>query len=102
MLTPWKKSYDQPRQHIKKQRYYFANKGLSSQGYGFSSGHVWMRELDCEEISLNYNFGWTMLACGVAFTLHAIAYLIIEKWIPQTDMKESRLAHMFESGRLED
>ena len=35
--------------HIKKQRHYFANKGLSSQGYGFSSGHVWMRELDCEE-----------------------------------------------------
>ena len=40
--TPWKESYDQPRQHIKKQRHYFANKGLSSQGYGFSSGHVWM------------------------------------------------------------
>ena len=42
MLTPWKKSYDQPRQHIKKQRHYFANKGPSSQGYGFSSSHVWM------------------------------------------------------------
>ena len=41
-LTPWKKSYDQPRQHIKKQRHYFTNKGPSSQGYGFSSGHVWM------------------------------------------------------------
>ena len=39
-LAPWKKSYDQPRQHIKKQRHYFANKGLSSQGYGFSNGHV--------------------------------------------------------------
>ena len=37
-----KESYDQPRQHIQKQRHYFANKGLSSQGYGFSSGHVWM------------------------------------------------------------
>ena len=49
MLTPWKKSYDQPREHIQKQRHYFANKVLSSQGYGFSSGHVWMRELDCEE-----------------------------------------------------
>ena len=34
MLTPWKESYDQPRQHIQKQRHYFANKGLSSQGYG--------------------------------------------------------------------
>ena len=41
-LAPWKKSYDQPRQHIKKQRHYFANDGPSSQGYGFSSGHVWM------------------------------------------------------------
>ena len=45
-LAPWKKNYDQPRQHIKKQRHYFANKGPSSQGYGFSSGHVWMWELD--------------------------------------------------------
>ena len=41
-LIPWKESYDQPRQHIKKQRHYFANKGPSSQSYGFSSGHVWM------------------------------------------------------------
>ena len=40
MLTPWKKSQDQPRQHIKKQRHYFVNKGLSSQSYGFYSGHV--------------------------------------------------------------
>ena len=38
--TPWKKSYDQPRQHIEKQRHYFVNKGPSSQGYGFSSSHV--------------------------------------------------------------
>ena len=38
----WKKGYDQPRQHVKKQRHYFVNKGPSSQGYGFSSGHVWM------------------------------------------------------------
>ena len=45
-LTPWKESYDQARQHIKKQRHYFSNKGLSGQGYGFSSGHVWMWELD--------------------------------------------------------
>ena len=49
MLTPWKKSYDQPRQHIKKQRHDFANKGPSSQGYGFSSSHVWVRELDYKE-----------------------------------------------------
>ena len=49
MLTPWKESYDQPRQHVIKQKHYFANKGPSSQGYGFSSGHVWMWELDCKE-----------------------------------------------------
>ena len=40
-LAPWKKSYDRPRQHIKKQRYYFADKGLYSQSYGFSSIHGW-------------------------------------------------------------
>ena len=45
----WNSSYDQPRQHIKKQRHYFANKGPSSQTYGFSSDHVWMWELDHKE-----------------------------------------------------
>ena len=40
--VPWKKSYEKTRQHIKKQRRYFANKGLSNQGCGFFSGHVWM------------------------------------------------------------
>ena len=49
ILAPWKKSYDQSRQHIKKQRHYFVDKGSSSQGYGFSSSHVWMWELDCKE-----------------------------------------------------
>ena len=60
--TPWKESYDQPRQYIKKQRHYFANKGLSSQGYDFSSGHVWMWELDCEEswVPKNWCF-WTVV-----------------------------------------
>ena len=42
-IAPWKKSYDQPRQHIKKQRRYFANKGPSSQSYGFPSSHVCVR-----------------------------------------------------------
>ena len=53
---------DQPRQHIKKQRHYFANKDTSSQGYGFSSGHVWMWELDCEEgwAQKNWCF-WTVV-----------------------------------------
>ena len=42
-------NYDEPRQHLKNQRHFFAEKGPSSQGYGFSSGHVWMWDLDCEE-----------------------------------------------------
>ena len=41
-FTPWKESYDQPTQHIKNQRHYFVNKDRSSQGYDFSSSHVWM------------------------------------------------------------
>ena len=41
-FAPWKRSYDQPRQHIKKQRQNFTNTGLSGQSYGFSIGHVWM------------------------------------------------------------
>ena len=41
-FAPWNRSYDKPRQHIKKQRYYFVNKGPSSQGYGLSNSHVWM------------------------------------------------------------
>ena len=45
----WKKIYDQPRQHIKKQRHYFANKGPSRQSFGFSSSHVWVLELDYKE-----------------------------------------------------
>ena len=42
LILPWKERYDQPRQHIRKQRHYFTNKGPSSQSYGFSSSHVWM------------------------------------------------------------
>ena len=62
MFTPWKESYNQPRQHIKKQRHYFANKCLSNQGYSFSCGHVWMWELDCEEgwVQKNWCF-WTVV-----------------------------------------
>ena len=48
-LVPWKKSYDKAIQHVKKQTHYFANKGPSSQRYGFSSGQVWMWELDYKE-----------------------------------------------------
>ena len=48
-LTLWNKSYDQPREHIQKQRHYFTNKGPSSHSYGFSSTHVWMWELDYKD-----------------------------------------------------
>ena len=62
MTRPWKKSYDQPRQHIQKQRHCFANKGPSSQGYGFSSGHVWMWELDYKENwALKNGCFWTVV-----------------------------------------
>ena len=56
MLAPWKKSYDQPRQHIKKQRHYFAHKGQFSQSLGFSNNHVWMWELD-------YKDSWVLKNC---------------------------------------
>ena len=62
MLAPWKKSCDQPRQHIKKQRNYFANKGPSSQSYGFSSNCVWMWELDYKEVWSQKNWCfWTVV-----------------------------------------
>ena len=61
-ICPWKEIYDQPKQHVKKQRHYFVNKGPSNQGYGFSSGHVWMWELDYKEswVPKNWCF-WTVV-----------------------------------------
>ena len=71
-LTPWKKSYYQPRQHIKKQRHYFANRGPSIRGYGFSSSHVWMWVLDYKEgWALNNWCFWTLVlekTMGVPWT----------------------------------
>ena len=62
MLAPWRKSYDQPRQHLKTQRYCFANKSLSSQSYGFTSSNIWMWELDYKEswVPKNWYF-WTVV-----------------------------------------
>ena len=62
MLAPWNKSNDQPKQHIKKQRHSFANKGPSSQSYGFASSHVWRWELDSKEswVPKNWCF-WTVV-----------------------------------------
>ena len=67
LLAPWKKSNVKPRQCIKKQRYYFANKGLYSQYYGFSNSHVWLWELDNKK-------GWAL-----------------KNWCPQTVMLEKTL-----------
>ena len=62
LYTQVQYEYDQPRQHIKKQRHYFANKVPSSQGYGFSSGHVWMWELDYKESWVPKNWClWTVM-----------------------------------------
>ena len=61
-LWPWKKSYDQPRQYIKEQRHYFANKCPSNQSCGFSSSHVWMWELDYKESWAPKNWWfWTLV-----------------------------------------
>ena len=62
MLAPWKESYDQPRQHIKKQRHYLPSKDPSSQGYVFPSSHVWMWELDYKESWAQKNWCfWTVV-----------------------------------------
>ena len=67
MLAPWKKNYDQPRQHIQKQRHYFANKGLASQGYCFSSSHIWMWNLDYKESWVLKNWCFWTVVLGNAF-----------------------------------
>ena len=79
-FAPWKKSYDQPKQHIKKQTHYLVDKGLSSQSCGFSSSHVWMWKLDHKEswTPKNWCF-WTM---------------VLEKTLESPmDCKEIKLVH---------
>ena len=85
MLTPWKENYDQPRQHVKKQRHYFANKGLSSQGYSFSGSHVWMWELDYKESCVQKNW--------------CIWSLVLEKTLESSlDCKEIQPVHLKETS----
>ena len=83
MHAPWKKSYDQPRQHIKKQRYYFANKCPSSQSYGFSSSHVRMWELDYKE---NWAEELMLLNCGVGEDSWRVPWTA--RWSNQSIRKE--------------
>ena len=61
MLTPWKKNYDQPRQHIKKQRPHFANKYPSNKSYGFSSSHIWMWDWIVRKAPKNWCFHTVVL-----------------------------------------
>ena len=77
MIALWKKSYDKPRQHIKKQRHYFADEGPSNQNYGFSNSHVWMWELDHTE-------GW-------ALTNWCFLTVVLEKTLERPlDSKENK------------
>ena len=92
MLTPWKESYDQPRQHIKKQRHYLVNKSLSSQGYGFSSSHVWMWELDYKEswAPKNWCF-WTVVLEKIPWTARRSNQSILKEISPGCSVEELML-----------
>ena len=86
-LSPWKKSYDQPRQHIKKQRHYFANKVLVSQSYGFSSSHVWceswtIKRAECWRIDAFELWCWRRLF-RVPWTARRFNQSILKEIIPE-------------------
>ena len=100
-LAPWKKNYDKPRQSIKKQRHYFANKGLSGQSYGFSSSHVWMWELDHKEnwALKNWCFWAVLLEKTIESPLHCKIKPVNPKgnqtwiFIRRTDAEAETLMH---------
>ena len=90
-LALWKKSYDKPRQHIKKQRRYFANKGLSSQSYGFSSSHVWYESWTIKKawVPKNWCF-WTVVlekTLKVPWTARRSNQSILKKIHPKYSLK---------------
>ena len=92
IFAPWKKSYDKPRQHIKKQRHYFADKCPSSQSYGFSSSHVWMWELDHKEswALKNWCFWivvWWRRLFGVPWTSRRSNQSILKKINPEYSLE---------------
>ena len=89
--TPWKESYDQPRQHIKKQRHYFANKSLSSQNYGFSSSHVWIESWTVKKaehpiIDALELWCWRRLM-RVPWTTRKTSQLILKEISPECSLK---------------
>ena len=83
MFAPWKKSYGQPKQHIKKQRHYFASKDPSSQSYGFSSSHVWMWELDHKKVEhwriVAFKLWWWRRLLRVPWSAERSNYSILKK-----------------------
>ena len=85
-LTPWKETYDQTRQHIKKQRHYFANKGLSSQSYGFSSNDIWMWELDYKKSWETKN--WCFWLLRVPWTARGSNEYILKKSVLNVHWKD--------------
>ena len=91
MLTLWKKSYDQPRQHIKKQRHYFANKRLSSLSYGFSSSHggckSWtIKKAECQRIDAFELWCWRRFL-RVPWTTRRSIQFILKEIIPEYSLK---------------
>ena len=96
MLTPWKESYDQLRQHTKKQRHYFANKSPSNQSYSFSSSHGWMWELDYKESWVPKNWRFWTLWCWrrflrVPWTAKRSNQSILKEISPEYSLKELML-----------
>ena len=90
ILAPWKKNYDQPRQHIKEQRHYFANKRPSSQSYGFSSSHVWMWEIHKESWALKNRCFWTVVLKKILespFALRRSNQSILKEISPQYSLE---------------
>ena len=90
-LSPWKKSYDQPRQHIKKQRHYFANKVPFSQSYGFSSSHVWceswtIKRAECWRIDAFELWCWRRLF-RVPWTARRFNQSILKEIIPEYSLE---------------
>ena len=91
MLAFWKKSYDQPRQHIKKQRCYFASKGLSSQSYGFSSSYLWcenwtIKKADCQRID-DFELWWRRKLLRVPWTARRSNQSILKEISPDYSLK---------------
>ena len=91
MLAPWKKSYDQPRQHIKKQKYYFANKVPSSQSYGFSSSHIGtIKKAECQRIDAFELWCWRRLL-RVPWTARRSIQSILKEISPEYSLEELML-----------